>query len=74
MKGMSHEKRVALYLRVSTKGRSVENQRPELEVVAAQRGWAVVAAYQGAGVNGARGPTSDRGSTGFLGRQDGSWI
>ena len=34
------KKRVALYLRVSTKGQSVENQRRELEAVAAHRGWA----------------------------------
>ena len=48
-------KRVALYLRVSTKGQSVENQRLELEAVAAHRGWAVVATYQDAGISGANG-------------------
>jgi len=33
------KKRVALYLCVTTKGQSVENQRRELEAVAAHRGW-----------------------------------
>ena len=49
------KKRVALYLRVSTKGQSVENQRRELEAVAAHRGWDVVATYQDAGISGAKG-------------------
>ncbi len=49
-------KRVALYLRVSTKkGQSVENQRRELEAVAKQSAWRVVAVYQDAGVSGAKG-------------------
>ena len=49
------KKRVALYLRVSTKGQTVENQRRELEAVAARRGWDVVATYQDAGISGAKG-------------------
>ena len=53
--GWAMKKRVVLYLRVSTKGQSVENQRRELEAVAAHRGWAVVAVYQDAGINGAKG-------------------
>ena len=55
-RGRCHmKKRVALYLRVSTKGQSVENQRRELEAVAAHRGWDVVAVYQDAGISGAKG-------------------
>ena len=48
-------KRVALYLRVSTKGQSVANQRRELEVVAERSGWEVVAVYEDAGISGAKG-------------------
>ena len=49
------KRRVALYLRVSTKGRSVENQRRELEAVAAHKGWDVIAVYKDAGISGAKG-------------------
>ena len=49
------KKRVALYLRVTTKGQSVENQRRELEAVAAHRVWDVIAIYQDAGISGAKG-------------------
>ena len=38
-------KRVALYLRVSTGEQTTENQRIDLERVAAQRGWDIVAIY-----------------------------
>ena len=48
-------KRVALYLRVSTKRQSVENQRRELEAVATHRDWDVVAVYQDAGISGTKG-------------------
>jgi DNA invertase Pin-like site-specific DNA recombinase len=37
------DKRAALYLRVSTTGQTVGNQRVELEAAAAARGWTVVA-------------------------------
>jgi DNA invertase Pin-like site-specific DNA recombinase len=47
--------KVALYLRVSTKGQTVENQRRELEAVAARSGWEVVATYKDAGISGAKG-------------------
>jgi len=40
-------KRVALYLRVSTSEQTVENQRRELEAVAARDGWQIVALVQG---------------------------
>jgi DNA invertase Pin-like site-specific DNA recombinase len=49
-------KRVALYLRVSTtKGQTTDNQRMELEQVAANRGWPVVAVYEDIGISGAKG-------------------
>ena len=52
---MGNGKRVALYLRVSTDGQSVENQRRELMTVAAHHGWNVVAEFADAGVSGAKG-------------------
>lgn len=48
-------KRVALYLRVSTDGQSVENQRSDLLAAAKHHGWNVVAEYSDAGVSGAKG-------------------
>ncbi|WP_336801280.1 recombinase family protein [Kaistia sp. MMO-174] len=48
-------KRVALYLRVSTTGQTVENQRRELEAVAERHGWQVVATFEDAGISGAKG-------------------
>lgn len=48
-------KRVALYLRVSTDGQTVENQRRVLEEVAARRDWEVVQTYQDNGISGAKG-------------------
>jgi len=48
-------KRVALYLRVSTSGQTVENQRRELEAVAQRHGWQVVATFEDAGISGAKG-------------------
>ena len=48
--------RAALYLRVSTlDGQTTENQRLELEGVAARNGWAVVEIYEDAGISGANG-------------------
>lgn len=48
-------KRVALYLRVSTGEQTTENQRRELEAVAKQRGWQIVAVYEDKGISGAKG-------------------
>ena len=48
-------KNVALYLRVSTKGQSVANQKRELEAVAKRSGWKIVAVYEDAGISGAKG-------------------
>jgi DNA invertase Pin-like site-specific DNA recombinase len=56
--------KAALYLRVSTNGQTVENQRLVLEQVAAQRGWSVVETYTDHGISGAKGrdqrPAFDR--------------
>lgn len=57
-------KRVALYLRVSTDGQTTDNQRRELEAVAEQSGWQIVEVYEDAAVSGAKGrrqrPAFDR--------------
>src|ERR1051325_6593233 len=49
------EKRVALYLRVSTSEQTVENQQRELEAVAERHGWNVVAVFTDAGISGSKG-------------------
>jgi DNA invertase Pin-like site-specific DNA recombinase len=41
-------------LRVSTGGQTTDNQRRELEVVAARSGWQVVDLYEDAGISGAK--------------------
>ena len=51
----SKPKRAALYLRVSTDGQTVDNQRLALEAVCEQRGWEVVEVYADNGVSGAKG-------------------
>src|SRR6478672_5076414 len=48
-------KRVGIYLRVSTTDQTTENQRRELEAVAARSGWEVVGFYEDAGISGAKG-------------------
>jgi DNA invertase Pin-like site-specific DNA recombinase len=48
-------KRVGIYLRVSTDGQTTENQRRELEAVAARSGWEIVGFYEDAGISGAKG-------------------
>ena len=48
-------KRVAIYLRVSTKEQSTDNQRRELEVVAERAGWEIVKVFEDAGISGAKG-------------------
>jgi DNA invertase Pin-like site-specific DNA recombinase len=52
---MATGKRVALYLRVSTDGQSVENQRLELEAAAERHGWQVVQTFKDHGISGAKG-------------------
>ena len=46
---------VALYLRVSTDGQSVANQRRELEDMAKRARWKIVEVYQDKGISGAKG-------------------
>src|SRR5215467_6498705 len=48
-------KRVGIYLRVSTTEQTTENQRRELEAVAARSGWEIVDIYEDAGISGAKG-------------------
>ena len=48
-------KRVGIYLRVSTDGQTTQNQRRELEAVAAHSGWEVVDFYEDAGISGSNG-------------------
>jgi DNA invertase Pin-like site-specific DNA recombinase len=61
---MGKGKRVAFYLRVSTGGQTVENQRLELAAAAEQRGWTVAEIYSDNGFSGAKGrdkrPAFDR--------------
>lgn len=47
--------RAAIYLRVSTEDQTTENQRRDLEGLAALRGWPVVGTYEDAGISGAKG-------------------
>jgi DNA invertase Pin-like site-specific DNA recombinase len=48
-------KRAAIYVRVSTDKRTVENQVRELRQTAERRGWEIVEQYHDAGVSGAKG-------------------
>lgn len=47
--------RVGIYLRVSTKDQTTENQRRELERVARQRCWTVVEVFEDAAISGSKG-------------------
>src|SRR5579864_6030101 len=51
---MGQGKRVGLYLRVSTSGQTVENQRQDLQRVAEQRAWQIVGEYIDHGISGAK--------------------
>src|SRR5436305_14946277 len=48
-------KRVAIYLRVSTSKQDTDNQRRELEAVAARSGWHISKVYEDAGISGGKG-------------------
>jgi DNA invertase Pin-like site-specific DNA recombinase len=48
-------KRAGIYLRVSTADQTTDNQRLDLERVAAQRGWDVVETYVDHGISGSKG-------------------
>ena len=54
-KRYSVQKRVAIYLRVSTGEQTTENQRRELQEVAMRHGWRVVEFFEDAGISGAKG-------------------
>ncbi len=47
--------KVALYVRVSTDGQSVNNQERELREVAKAKGWEIVEVYSDRGISGAKG-------------------
>jgi DNA invertase Pin-like site-specific DNA recombinase len=49
------QKRVAVYLRVSTGEQTTDNQRRELEQVAARHDWNIVEFFEDAGVSGTKG-------------------
>jgi DNA invertase Pin-like site-specific DNA recombinase len=48
-------KRVALYVRVSTDGQTVENQVRELKAVSKRHGWRIVETFDDNGISGAKG-------------------
>ncbi len=58
------KQRVGIYLRVSSQGQTTENQRLELEAVAARSGWEIIGIYEDHGISGAKGrdkrPAFDR--------------
>src|SRR5215469_4343497 len=62
--GMTRAKRVAIYLRVSTDGQTVENQRRDLVATAERHGWEIAEEFADAGISGAKGrdkrPAFDR--------------
>lgn len=49
------QKRIGLYMRVSTADQTVENQRRDLARVAEHRGWQIVGEYVDHGISGAKG-------------------
>jgi DNA invertase Pin-like site-specific DNA recombinase len=59
-------RRVALYLRVSTLEQDIMNQRRELEAVAQRHGWRVVAMFSDNGVSGAKGRAGRPGLDGLM--------
>ena len=48
-------RRVALYVRVSTDQQTIKNQERELQAVAERHGWRVVAVFKDQGISGAKG-------------------
>lgn len=49
------QRRVALYLRVSTDEQTIANQERELRDIAARAGWEIAAVYRDEGISGAKG-------------------
>lgn len=60
------QKRVALYIRVSTDDQHTSNQRRELEAVVERHGWLVMAVYEDAGISGAKGRDHRPGLDGLM--------
>lgn len=52
---MTKPRRVAFYVRVSTKDQTTENQRRELQEVAERAGWEVIQVFADEGISGAKG-------------------
>lgn len=52
---MTKQKRAAIYLRVSTKGQTTENQLRELREVASNANWEIVEVYEDMAISGAKG-------------------
>ena len=50
-----HQKRAAIYARVSTDGQTTENQLRELRIVAERNGWQIVQEFVDKGISGAKG-------------------
>lgn len=63
---MARKKNVAIYIRVSTDGQSIENQTRELRQIAERRGWTVVEVYSDAGISGSKGRNERPGLDGLL--------
>ena len=63
---VSKPKRAALYLRVSTDGQTVDNQRLALKEVCEQRGWQIVHVYSDNGVSGSKTRAQRPGLDGLL--------
>jgi DNA invertase Pin-like site-specific DNA recombinase len=51
----SSQRRVALYIRISTDGQTTKNQRRELVDVAERHGWEIVETFTDEGISGAKG-------------------
>jgi DNA invertase Pin-like site-specific DNA recombinase len=70
---MGKAKRAVLYLRVSTSGQTVENQRGELLAAAERHGWTVIDEFRDSGISGKNGrekrPAFDRLCTGVARRE-----
>ena len=55
-----------IYLRVSTTGQTVENQRRELEAAAERHGWTIASSFKDAGISGSKGRDKRPGLQGLL--------
>ena len=60
------QKRVALYVRVSTNEQTTQNQQRELRQVAKRQGWQIVEVFEDAGISGAKGRTQRPGLDAML--------